>query len=230
VSNPTAWLTPDTIPTERVCLPLLIPDDEGIIAAVVGALVPLLYVSSWEQFGTVTPAAMVAAMQEMFGAAVVGDCGGVSGLDIFQHLEAVNVAGGGILANTDSIVPFNTALGGGDGNVTISASSFIVQPGRYNVRLEHTIKSNANAGFICWFRDAVTQVLHTEGYHVTPLAAQPTTIGVSTIVNVDVQTTFELMCRCTQATATNFFGVPRNVAGHSEVYGFAVWERLGDFV
>jgi len=61
------WLTPNTIPAEKVCRVLRIPAEyEYIVPAVMGALYPLTQVEEWEQFGTVTPQQMASAMLQMF--------------------------------------------------------------------------------------------------------------------------------------------------------------------
>jgi microcystin-dependent protein len=60
------YLTPETLPPAGgICRPLLIPNDELIVAAVSGALYDLTLESNWEPFGAVTPAAIAAAMLEM---------------------------------------------------------------------------------------------------------------------------------------------------------------------
>jgi microcystin-dependent protein len=60
------WLTPDTPPAGFTCGRLLIPDNPEWIATVAGALLPLIYASNFEQFGTATPADCAAIFQSMF--------------------------------------------------------------------------------------------------------------------------------------------------------------------
>lgn len=61
------WLTPDSIPAERLCRVLRIPlEFEYIIPAVMGALYDLTLPENWEQFGTVTPQQMAQAMLQMY--------------------------------------------------------------------------------------------------------------------------------------------------------------------
>lgn len=50
-----AWLTPDNAPTETMSRRVFIPNNEQWFAIVSGALLPLIYPSSWEKFGDVTP-------------------------------------------------------------------------------------------------------------------------------------------------------------------------------
>jgi len=60
------WLTPNTAPGNFTCRALFIPDDTDWIAIVAGALLPLIYDSSFEPYGTATPAETAAAFQQMF--------------------------------------------------------------------------------------------------------------------------------------------------------------------
>lgn len=59
------YLTPNDIPAETICRVLKIPNNREIIAAVTGALNELGYVWNWEQYGTVTPQEISAAMVDM---------------------------------------------------------------------------------------------------------------------------------------------------------------------
>jgi len=59
------YLTPETLPSARICRRLFIPNDIGILAAVNGALAELTESSNWESFGAVTPDEISTAMLEM---------------------------------------------------------------------------------------------------------------------------------------------------------------------
>jgi len=60
------WLTPDTAPGGIAARCLLIPDAPDWLAIVAGALLPLIYANSFEQFGTATPDETAAVFAEMF--------------------------------------------------------------------------------------------------------------------------------------------------------------------
>lgn len=60
------WLTPDSVPTERVCRVLSIPDSQDWLAIVAGALFLLTQDYNWEQNGTGNVADCAAAMTDMF--------------------------------------------------------------------------------------------------------------------------------------------------------------------
>jgi len=60
------WLTPDVIPTDSVQRQLCIPNDPAILAAVTGALLPLIYPENWELYGDITPDEISLAMATMF--------------------------------------------------------------------------------------------------------------------------------------------------------------------
>ena len=71
------WLTPDTIPAEKICRTLSIPAEfEYIVPAVMGALYPLTLEYNWEQHGSITPAQMAAAMLQMYLSIQGDSCGG----------------------------------------------------------------------------------------------------------------------------------------------------------
>jgi microcystin-dependent protein len=60
------WLTPELPGDGYICRPLFIPNGIDWLAIVTGALNPLIYPSSFEQYGTETPEATAAAFQTMF--------------------------------------------------------------------------------------------------------------------------------------------------------------------
>lgn len=60
------WLTPDTAPGPIASRCLLIPDDPDWLAIVSGALLPLIYPDSFEQYGTATPDETAAVFAVMF--------------------------------------------------------------------------------------------------------------------------------------------------------------------
>lgn len=69
-----AWLTPDTAPTATRCRRVRIPDSEEWIAAVSGALTPLIYSYNWELFGTLTPEQAAERAQTMVLEYFQDDC------------------------------------------------------------------------------------------------------------------------------------------------------------
>jgi len=60
------WLTPNTGSAGLACRTLFFPDGVDWLAIVAGALLPLTYASSFEPFGTATPAETAAAFRQMF--------------------------------------------------------------------------------------------------------------------------------------------------------------------
>lgn len=59
------YLTPNEIPTDKLCRVLRIPNNSAIIAAVTGAIQELVFTWNWEQGGAVTPLEITDAMQVM---------------------------------------------------------------------------------------------------------------------------------------------------------------------
>jgi len=230
VSNPSAWLTPDSIPTETVCLPLVIPDDEGIIAAVVGAIVPLIYSSNWEPFGTVTPAAIAARMAVMYGQLISESCGAAMQIDLFRHELAQGTAGGGITLNTDTVVPYNVTDGENEGNISLATNIFTIEPGRYHIRLEHILRTDAAHADKCWIADSASGAILKEGLtYLSPSLVYSLLVAEMTL-NTEFSYAVKFMCRTNDTRVTDAFGVAANVAGHVEVYGLAKFTRISDFV
>jgi microcystin-dependent protein len=60
------YLTPNTVPTDSVCRSLFIPNDEGFIAVVTGALNALVDPLQWEKYGTLTQQQAADACKQMF--------------------------------------------------------------------------------------------------------------------------------------------------------------------
>lgn len=60
------YLTPDSVPDERICRSFSIPNDAAWLGVFMGALVPLLQESAWRQFGTMTPDECAAVWQDIF--------------------------------------------------------------------------------------------------------------------------------------------------------------------
>lgn len=58
--------TPDVAPNTVTCRALFVPDDEGFLAVVRGALQELTISSFWEKVGTLTPSEAAEACQDMF--------------------------------------------------------------------------------------------------------------------------------------------------------------------
>jgi hypothetical protein len=60
------WLTPDDAPDGTRTIALTIPKGDEWEAIVRGALVPLMFPSSYELFGAITPEEAATAFQEAF--------------------------------------------------------------------------------------------------------------------------------------------------------------------
>lgn len=60
------WLTPDTLPVNKVCRAIFIPDSIDWLAIVSGAMLNLTYPSQWEGHGILTPEECSLAMENMF--------------------------------------------------------------------------------------------------------------------------------------------------------------------
>lgn len=69
------WLTPPTIPAEKICRVLEIPADRDIVMAVNGALYALTLRSNWQLFGAVTPDEIAVSMLDMWNTYLVSECG-----------------------------------------------------------------------------------------------------------------------------------------------------------
>lgn len=60
------YLTPNSVPTDKICRALFIPNDENFIAIVTGALEELTYAYNFEEYGALTPQQTADVFQIMF--------------------------------------------------------------------------------------------------------------------------------------------------------------------
>lgn len=60
------YLTPDSIPDERLCRSFSIPNDTAWLGVFMGAIAPLLSEEAWRKFGDLTPEECAAQWQEIF--------------------------------------------------------------------------------------------------------------------------------------------------------------------
>jgi hypothetical protein len=224
------WRVPDTIPAALRCRSLFIPDDPEIRGAVNGALAELIYPQNWEQTGQATAEEMAAVMATMFFDYVESDCeslGMTLLIDNFAHRVPQNSSGGGIAANTDTVIPFNDDSEALAGNVTLTASIFTVPPGVYLVDMYHTCFAGQGKVRAAYVDDISPNIFH-EGLTMEQLASQNNILVLSGIFirNVEVNLTFQ--ARSTVARPTDFFGRPMNVTGRPETYGHVRFVRLSD--
>lgn len=215
------WLTPETIPTTTRCRVLIIPDDINIYAAVSGALLPLVYVHSWEQFGAVTPAEMAFAMLDMYVDFLNSDCEGFANVEtyLYGHVENQNVGGGTVTAGAENKVPYNTTyFASPDANVSRASSVFTLQPGIYTVRAWHTLRFTG---------DSYLQIEQVTGSEIPTLFGGQDILGTSLMRPLEINyafllttvNSFKVRAITTATLATVGFGQPINESGHSEIYG-----------
>ncbi len=225
------YLTPDSIPASLLCRSIDIPNDFRIVGAVSGALLELTYERNWESYGSVTPKAMADKMVEVVFAFLQGTCvpeGAVVEVDAFYHIQNQNVAGGGILANTDTPVPFTVTGNFNSGNVTLAGGAFFCQLGLYLVEADTNLFINSSASKRLWLFDAASGFAVGEGIGVLEGAAANTTLRLKFLANITQQNQLFLYARSNVGRATDAFGRPTNVSGHVEHYATIVFSRLGD--
>jgi hypothetical protein len=90
------FLTGDSLPSEKLCGRLFIPNDRQLVANVVGALMELTAKYNWQAFGSVTVDDTVVAMREMVNGFLEDTCG-----DCMLLIEALP-EGCGIRYSTDN--------------------------------------------------------------------------------------------------------------------------------
>jgi len=75
-----AWLTPDSpAPEDERGRCFTVPNDNALVGAVSGALLPLTDASNWQSFGSMTPEEAADIMSAAFESFVGGDCSGTGG-------------------------------------------------------------------------------------------------------------------------------------------------------
>jgi len=229
VSAVDKWLTPQVLPGAVACRPLFIPDDETIIAAIAGALLPLTYENNWELFGAVTPAEIAVAMKTMFEQAFVEPCGVTMQVDIFNHSENPNVSGGGIVASTNTVVPYNSLAANNPNLVTLAANVFTVPAGRWLIDFWHVFHNDIGALQLCWIERISDGAIIQEGLHFSQPTNVNTVLRAVAQVLINADTDYRFVARANDTRATDAFGIPTNTGTHQEVYGQAVFTRIGDF-
>lgn len=227
------WLTPETIPTTTMCRTLLIPDDIALIAAVSGALLDLTHSYNWEQHGAQTPEDTASAMYTMLKNYWSSVCNPLMKLDAFQHLVNQNVAGGGIIANTDTVIPFNSAEPANAGNVTVNniTFEFSVGAGIYLIDMSHVIRAASAANFMCWWRFATGAALtdEREGIHYTAPTNVQLGLHFRGLLRTASKQDMSFLARSSVTRATDAFGVAANVTSHKECYGHVTFLRISDY-
>jgi hypothetical protein len=210
---------------------LLIPDDEYIVAAVNGAITTLMFPWSWEQYGAVTPGVIAEAMREMaqefFNSD--GQCISMTDVDVFRHRENQGTNGGGITANTPTIIPFITPDPLNSGRVSLDENNrFVIEPGFYKVRMWHNVNCG-NAKTKCWFEDTEGNTV-IDGSGWGQLVENERRLEFSGVLNSSSSLTAWCVALNSVTNGGNFFGVAFNTAGYDELYGEVVFERLGDAI
>lgn len=223
-----AWLTPDSIPGAVTCRTLQIPDDPNIIAAVSGALLPLIYPSNWQQFGAVTPAQMATAMQVMFHDFLDSECsqGRDMSAALYEHRENQNVGGGSVTANADVKLPFTHEIHG-EPWVTFDNvnDTWTLQAGRYVVNASHNVGMTSGASFMMLiFTSGFATLFGEQIFH-----AQDRWLRGVFYLESNEPETFSAYLRSSVTLANTGLGAPKNMAGQQERYGQLLITRLGDF-
>jgi len=225
-----AWLTPDTIPTTELCRALFIPDDIALIAAVSGALLPLADAENWELYGAKTPQETADAMFSMLEAFWSGGCNPVTQVDRFSHWETQGTNGGGILANTDTRVPFNTWDVAGAANVSFSGTNiFSVEPGKYLIHVMHIFHTASNFNVAFWAVNEAGYPAWSEQLLTTAqVASGRLLLSGLALLNAAARIKIGFWARCNIALANTAFGTAINMAGHHESYGHVSFTRYAD--
>lgn len=224
------YITPDEIPEATICRVLFIPDDPIFRAAIDGALTELAYPFTWEQVGAVTVDEAAAAAQVMLDSYFAQNCEAafMLGIDEFIHELSQGTNGGGITANTNTAIPFNTVLTEQGGNVALDGNNnFTIQPGQYLIDMEHVCGSGT-ADNRAWFEDASDATLYIQGATFEAGTAGRFYHHVRGYFNVPTTIDTKFRCRSTVTLANVYFGSPYNQAGFTERYGFVRFTRLGD--
>lgn len=204
------WLTPDTIPTEKLCRELLIPNDPVLVSAVTGALLDLTFADNWEQEGVATPGATAAAMLEMVNQFFEGCMVALRQPTILVDVKAQNTQGGTANSGAWQIRTLNTIEGNGSNGVTLSSNVFTLPQGDWLVKwsapaffcLRHQTRLFAVAANQV---QAVGQSTSSENAGTTVTHSQGVWTGEVRLLN-----TFRIEHRVQNSRATDGFGVAAN--------------------
>lgn len=226
-----AYHTPDAPPEgEYFCRVFRVPKSPAFLSLVDGAISELCKPYRFEEVGDLTPDETAQLFTVMFLEAIEAGniCMPEIGVDVFFHVEAINVAGGGIVANTDTRFPFNVASSQQSGNVALAGNIFTIQPGTYLIEFEHILRNDVATRSKSWIAFEPTPTLLQEGLtYNSPALVQSLHKAVyrhTFTAAVDIA----FWVRSNDTRTTDAFGVAANFTGHGEAYGIAKFTRFGD--
>jgi len=133
------WLTPDEIPGETLKRWLCIPNTPALLAAVTGALLPLAYTESWEQYGNVTSEEAALAMSLMLEEFLAQESACMPILHepiLLFDQKAQNAAGGTFNSGAWQQRVLNSKQGDQDESVTLANNRFTLPIGRWWIKWE----------------------------------------------------------------------------------------------
>lgn len=224
-----AWLTPDSIPDDKLCRLLRIPNDINIRGAVSGALLDLTLERNWEQFGDVTPEDMASAMLTMLENFWVSETDGCMDLSIATctHSVSQNTNGGSTpAANTDARIPFTTFVDHPSW-IALSSNIFTIQPGHYWFKMEHEANPASGVMWSWLANESGYPTLNIVG--LNRLVSKDRTVVVEGMLQPTAEFQFGFWFRSNANAVSNTgFGTPKNLSSYTEEYGKVSILKLGD--
>lgn len=134
---PRGYLTPDDIPATTTRRWLCIPDEQYIVAAVMGAMQELCYPYNWQEFGDITPDEIAQAMTP-----IVQDFMATEALcmpilhqpAILSDQKSQNTAGGTFTSGAWRTRDLNTLLNPATYSISVSSNIFTLPEGTWLIR------------------------------------------------------------------------------------------------
>lgn len=202
-----AWLTPETLPTSRLCRQLSIPDDIDIIAAVTGALLDLTRVENWEEFGAVLPdeiaSAMIVMIMEFWEGCPVS---AILKPTILADQQASGVNGGSATSGSWQIRNLGLILADPEGLVTATGGqTFTLQPDRdYYIRAKAQVNSVNRHMIRLWDVDGAAVAILGNSHFASGSGEWATLEG---FINTAANQKFRVEHRVQTSVATTGYGV-----------------------
>jgi len=213
------WLTPDEIPSEGIRRWLCIPNTPALLAAVTGALLPLAYTESWEQYGNVTSEEAALAMSLMLEEFLAQESACMPILRepiLLFDQKAQNTAGGTFTSGAWQQRVLNSKQGDADEIVALANNRFTLPIGRWWIKWEAPAYLVSGHQTLLYNVTQGTGVKYGSSERSAAAGASVTHSRGSVLYDVPTPMQFEIQHRCATTVATNGFGFPTNFA--AEIY------------
>jgi len=209
------YLTPSTIPATLTRRWICIPDEQYIVAAVMGAMQELCYPYNWQEFGAITPDEIAQAFTPIvmdFMATESACMPIIHQPVIIRDDKTQNTAGGTFTSGAWRKRTLNTLIDQASYGVTLSSDEFTLPAGKWLIRW-HAPAFGVGRHQSRLFEvtgNTVVEVGSSESSNTTSSTSNPS-VGEAIQTNV-AATKYRIEHQCQTTLATEGFGRAANFA------------------